>query len=51
MRKVFGKLSIADPSGFKSKLRAMKKKERAERLLKRSDTKSSMWSETIISKS
>jgi len=31
MKKVMGKYSIADPSGFKQKLKNLKKKENAER--------------------
>jgi len=31
MRKVMGKYTIADPSGFKQKLRVMQKAERAKK--------------------
>lgn len=35
MRKVMGKYTIADPSGFKQKLRVMQKSERAKKVLGR----------------
>jgi len=50
MKKVLRKISIADPNGYKQKLRLLKKSERIERL-RRSDSKGSEWSETVISKS
>ena len=40
-----GKYTIADPSGFKQKLKLMKKKERAEKLLNRSNSKRSEFTE------
>lgn len=46
MRKVFnGKYSIANPDGFKNKLKALQKLERAERV-KRQTSSSSFWSES-----
>lgn len=41
MKKVMGKYSIADPSGFKQKLKNLKKKENADRKLNRQGTKKS----------
>ena len=38
MKKVFGKYNIADPSGFKEKLKVMKKKERVQKTLRRADS-------------
>lgn len=36
-----GKYTIADPSGFKQKLKIMKKRERADKMLNRQDSKRS----------
>ena len=47
MRKVMGKYTIADPSGFKQKLKIMKKRERADKIaqFKRSNSKKSEFTE------
>ena len=57
MKKVFGKYNIGDPSGFKEKLKVLKKKERTQKL-KRTDSSTTAaksmttgdYSETAISK-
>ena len=41
MKKVMGKYTIADPSGFKQKLKNLKKKENADRKLNRQGTRKS----------
>jgi len=52
MRKVFnGKYSISDPSGFKLKLKQLKKNERAKEKLKRVGSASSFGTESQFSKS
>lgn len=52
MRKVFnGKYSISDPSGFKAKLKQLKKNEKAREKLKRSGSASSFGTESQFSKS
>ena len=52
MRKIFnGKYSIADPNGFKAKLKQLKKNERIQEKLKRSLSASSFGTESQFSKS
>ena len=51
MRKVFnGKYSISDPSGFKAKLKTLKRNERTKEKLKRVGSTSSFGTESQFSK-
>jgi len=48
MKKIFkGKYTIADPSGFKSKLRKVHEQDRAYRL-ERKNSDASKWSQSVL---